>query len=298
MKLYAPKYYKRFKCIADRCRHSCCIGWEIDIDGATLERYSSLGEGYGKSICESIEKGEYPHFRLCGDERCPHLDDKGLCRIITELGEGYLCNICREHPRFYNGIPDGTEAGLGLSCEEAARLILSSDGYDLIEVIGETEGEADTAFDPRPIRRMLYDVLSDRTVSYEQRLSSVCERLWVSPSVLSDGEWRELISSLEYLDPSHKELFLSYTSDASTPRELWESLERALAYFIYRHVSAAKNEYEARAALGFALFCERLICSVSRADPSLSVYEAARIVSEELEYSEDNTEALKLEFMF
>ena len=25
MKLFAPKYYKNFVCIADRCRHSCCI---------------------------------------------------------------------------------------------------------------------------------------------------------------------------------------------------------------------------------------------------------------------------------
>ena len=25
IKLYAPKYYKNFKCIADKCEHSCCI---------------------------------------------------------------------------------------------------------------------------------------------------------------------------------------------------------------------------------------------------------------------------------
>ena len=31
MKLYAPKYYNEFKCIADKCTHSCCVGWEIDM---------------------------------------------------------------------------------------------------------------------------------------------------------------------------------------------------------------------------------------------------------------------------
>ena len=45
MKLYAPKYYKNFKCIADRCPHSCCIGWEIDIDRTTLTKYESLSDG-------------------------------------------------------------------------------------------------------------------------------------------------------------------------------------------------------------------------------------------------------------
>ena len=32
-----PNYYDKFKCIADRCKHSCCIGWEIDIDDDTME---------------------------------------------------------------------------------------------------------------------------------------------------------------------------------------------------------------------------------------------------------------------
>ena len=27
-----PDYYKEFQCIADQCEHSCCIGWEIDVD--------------------------------------------------------------------------------------------------------------------------------------------------------------------------------------------------------------------------------------------------------------------------
>ena len=45
MKLYAPSYYKKFKCIADKCEHSCCIGWEIDIDEETLEKYEKLETG-------------------------------------------------------------------------------------------------------------------------------------------------------------------------------------------------------------------------------------------------------------
>ena len=42
IKLFAPEYYNEFKCIADRCTHSCCIGWEIDVDGDTVEKYESL----------------------------------------------------------------------------------------------------------------------------------------------------------------------------------------------------------------------------------------------------------------
>ena len=35
MKIFAPDYYRDFKCSAGNCKHSCCIGWEIDIDEDT-----------------------------------------------------------------------------------------------------------------------------------------------------------------------------------------------------------------------------------------------------------------------
>ena len=140
MKLFAPKYYKDFKCVADKCTHSCCIGWEIDIDEITLKKYESLSEGYGKEIINTVENGETAHFKLCEDEKCPHLDCKGLCKIISEVGEEYLCDICREHPRFYNDTARGKFVGLGMACEEAARIILESD-YTSFVGIGEEEGE-------------------------------------------------------------------------------------------------------------------------------------------------------------
>ena len=37
MKIIVPDYYKDFKCLAGDCKHSCCIGWEVDIDADTLE---------------------------------------------------------------------------------------------------------------------------------------------------------------------------------------------------------------------------------------------------------------------
>ena len=40
MKYYLPDYYEEFKCIAQKCKHSCCVGWEIDIDDDTLAYYN------------------------------------------------------------------------------------------------------------------------------------------------------------------------------------------------------------------------------------------------------------------
>jgi len=93
MNLYAPLYYKKFKCIADKCSHSCCIGWEIDIDQSTCEKYACLKGGYGDTVKESIDYADTPSFKLCKDDRCPHLNGKGLCNIITNLGEDFLFEI-------------------------------------------------------------------------------------------------------------------------------------------------------------------------------------------------------------
>ena len=56
--------------------------------------------------------------------RCVFLNEKNLCQLIVELGDESLCDICREHPRFYEDFGVRQEAGLGLCCEEAVRLLL------------------------------------------------------------------------------------------------------------------------------------------------------------------------------
>ena len=293
MKIFAPKYYKKFACIADRCTHSCCIGWEIDIDPDTMSKYSALSGGYGEQIKKSI-CGDVPHFALCEDDSCPHLDSRGICRIICELGEGYLCDICREHPRFYNDTARGREAGLGLSCEEACRIILSSDDYREMTLIGEDNEENDIFFDSTAEREKIFAILSDRGSDYHERLEKIAEMYDISPERLAADEWREIISNLEYLDDAHRELFLGYSSKASRS-EIEKVLERALAYFIYRHASAAENEEEFRAAVGFSLFCEQLLASIATKE---TIHNCARIISEEIEYSEDNTDTIKTEFLF
>ena len=296
--MYAPKYYTEFKCIADKCSHSCCIGWEIDVDCDTLEKYTACDHSYGEKIRNSIDTTDTPHFVLCENERCPHLDQKGLCKIISELGEGYLCEICREHPRFYNETPHGIEVGLGMACEEACRIILNSSEYDVIvDLDGSSEETETTAFDPTLERSYIYSILKDYSLSYEDRLKKLYNEYRVSPFVHSDSKWRKIINSLEYLDRSHREMFLCYTCDTSTPKEIENELERALAYFIYRHCSEAYDYGEMCACLGFCLFCERLLCSLAKNAPD-KILSLARTVSEEIEYSIDNTQQIKEEFLF
>jgi lysine-N-methylase len=311
MDLFAPKYYKDFTCIADKCRHSCCIGWEIDIDSASLEKYEKLEGKYAAEVQNSIsfENGT-PHFELCADDRCPHLDGRGLCRMITNYGKEILCDICREHPRFYNFTNGRAEVGIGASCEAAAKLILSSDEYDNIVKIGEytdpceefSEDSANTevseeAFSPLRTREAVFKILKETQTPYSNRLERIYSFCGVSPQALTDEEWRSVIEDFEYLNSDTKELFYSYSSDTARASDKSVMLSRFLAYLIYRHTAEAKNEAELRLSLGFAFFAERLFASLIEQESENSCIELARMISEELEYSEDNVEALKMEFL-
>ena len=292
MKLYAPKYYKNFRCIADKCTHNCCIGWEIDVDEDTLEKYKTLTSDYGSVIADSISMEGTPHFKLTDRDRCPHLDESGLCRIILQEGEDCLCNICREHPRFYN-YTNVAEVGIGMSCPEAARIILSSPDYDVLEESGAVNTAADNLdFDGRVPRSEIYTILQDATCSYTARLGRIAGRY--SVNLFDDSLWLEKLDSLEYLDAAHKPVFMQYSSERR-PEEKDAYLERFLAYFIYRHCTEALDEEDFCDRLRFCLFCERLFASLICAEAAGSLREMidlAVMISEEIEYSDDNTLAL------
>ena len=123
MIITVPDYYPEFKCIADRCTHTCCRGWEIDIDDAAFSRFQELDDVADKIQEDEVNGTRY--FHLNADESCPFLDENGLCGLIRRYGPDMLCDICRDHPRFRNYWTDRIEVGIGLVCEEAARLILS-----------------------------------------------------------------------------------------------------------------------------------------------------------------------------
>lgn len=126
----APLYYKKFHCIADKCKDSCCsAGWEIDIDAETAELYKNVTGPFGEMLHENISKTSPCHFVLDNHHNCPFLNNKKLCDIYINLGEEHLCQICKDHPRYYEWFDEigVKEAGIGLCCEEAARIILSDE---------------------------------------------------------------------------------------------------------------------------------------------------------------------------
>lgn len=138
-----PSYCKNFKCIADKCEDNCCVGWEVDIDQNTAGYYKSLKGDFAQRLKNSINEGEPPFFKMCNN-RCAFLNEKNLCDIIINLGEKALCDICRDHPRYFQWFSNLKEGGVGLCCEEGARLILTNEGsFSTYERECDDEGDDD-----------------------------------------------------------------------------------------------------------------------------------------------------------
>ncbi len=297
--VYAPSYYQKFQCIADRCGHTCCTDWQVCIDQATYAKYQKMDD-----MINTIEVGEDgPCFRLCEDGRCPHLNKAGLCSIILSHGAAYLSEICRNHPRFYNRMQNGrTEAGLGIVCEEACRLILEDKTpfflYKVDELDEENEADRFASFDSLPQRDRMISMLEENG-SLHQKIAAL-QRAFRLPALLPADGWVDRLLELEILDARWEQDLQSVQGKSfGLGSQYSPCYLRLLIYFIYRHVSVASNEENLRARLAFCIFSVAvigLLFEENHGDQLEDLIDWARRYSAEIEYSEDNTDELIFAF--
>lgn len=297
MKKATPNYYSRFKCIADKCKHSCCIGWEITVDKDTLKYYNSIGGELGNRLSKGISSEGT--FVLDGSKRCPFLNISGLCDIITELGEEALCSICTEHPRFYNFYSDFCEVGLGMCCEHAAKIILESEEKFSLTIPQDISITAEERhFFLR--RQSAFDILQDRSIGILQRVEKLCNEYGFSLTDIFLEGLIELFLSLERLDDTwtkHLKALEKFKFDTSffDDENLCLPFEQLLCYFIFRHFDINKaNYYEAVcfACAGFLVI--GALCAMHKERFSgleiTDISEYARLFSSEVEYNAENME--------
>ena len=296
MKLIAPSYYKDFSCIADKCKHSCCIGWEIDIDERTDELYKTVGGELGKRLENNIDRsGEVPHFKLACGERCPFLNENGLCDIISELGEGALCQICDDHPRYRNFYADRTEIGLGLCCEAAAELILNNKEKTELVVLQNDGDEDDPDADEEiffSMREKIFSIVQDRTLGINERIEKLLSEFDLAMPEKTLSEWADDFLTLEMLDGEWGIMLNKIKSKNTMPQFTDElAAEQILYYFIYRHLADGLYDGRFSERVRFAILALTMIFAVADTC-DLSLTEASRFYSSEIEYSEENVEAV------
>lgn len=314
-----PEYCRDFRCKAGECRDSCCKGWEIDIDTETAEKYAAVSGDFGKRLQNSIKNGS---FLLTEDERCPFLNENGLCDIYINLGEENLCHICSEHPRYYEWFGNVKEGGVGLCCEAAAELILSSPFTLCEEQIADDYSEDEYDEELFGIlleaRTAMLNILNNSDIPLDTALCHILDNaedlqeeldldfpVFSGNADCSDGLHRifRIFAELEPIDenwlPFVKSCEKSLSQAPPHKTEHTPYLRRIASYLIFRYF--LKSVYDGR-ILGYTMFAAVSVLFIDCLFRCKAVEngsccfsdcaELAKNYSKETEYSEENMEKL------
>ncbi|MBN1210456.1 MAG: flagellin lysine-N-methylase [Myxococcaceae bacterium] len=135
----APRFVKRvleFRCLADRCEDTCCVGLRVPV---SEERLSRLREGVaGSPEAERVEElvlpnpegppAERAYLQMRSDGSCSFLDPDRLCSLHRRHGEKVLPDPCVTFPRIVWKWGERVEVAGSLACPEMARLLLLEEG--------------------------------------------------------------------------------------------------------------------------------------------------------------------------
>lgn len=313
MKQIVPDYYKQFQCIAGKCRHNCCIGWEIDIDEDTAAYYRTVSGTMGTRLQSEIDWKEQPCFQLGEEERCPFLNENNLCDIILNLGEEHICEICTEHPRFHNDMGDRIESGLGLCCEEAGRLILGWQGKVILEESSERnteEGDPDLE-EMIELRDEAIRILQNRGQKMSERVQRM--RKFCGVETYCTGrknmvQWTGFLKGLERLDERWTQVLDFVAENAESAdvtgfdrhmKDRQTEYEQLVVYLLFRHMINAFDEVDLAARAEFAVWGYEWIHMAGAAVWTVTgqfsfedQVELVRLFSSEIEYSEENLDAV------
>ena len=202
------KDYHNFKCIADKCPKSCCIGWQIMIDENSIDKYLNTTGDFADRLKSSIDYQE--NCFLQNNHRCSMLNDNGLCDLHSTLGEEYLCDTCRLYPRHIEEFQDIREYSLSLSCPEATRMLLEK-GYDFyideaeddkLDNPDEFEDFDFIIFDKLEYARdKMLKVAGDKSIPLQKRMDYIATAALKLQELYDEGDIFEM-DSVSYDDDS------------------------------------------------------------------------------------------------
>lgn len=283
MKQYTFNYAQNFKCIADKCKHSCCEKWGVNIDKKSLKKYKKIKGDFSLRIKDGVDF-KNKQF-VMKNRRCAFLNDNNLCDLIINEGESSLCQVCQDHPRFRSFFDGRVELGLGLCCEEATRILLNQE--DKISLISLGDGKEKLTKKDKSIleyRDKILTIVQDRKKTVKERIDLLSKLINFNLTDAVLGEYKTFLTTLEILDEEWTDI-LNSKANLTINFDLDPiKFEHILSYFIYRHLPNATN-FDLDDLVVFSAISAVFIFAIS--SPK-TLQEVVREYSAEIEYSTDN----------
>ena len=166
-------YYDDFKCIGSECPNSCCVGWEIDLDINTFQKYRDLQDS-NINKCISINQkptnDKFAKIKNVNDQRCSFLDNNNLCNIQKKYSEKLLSPTCSDFPRRKVDFGSKQLSSCLLSCPEISRIFFADN--EQFKIIDNEKKLVDTNLKiiPDEFRNDLYAVSGERVFNFLYKL--------------------------------------------------------------------------------------------------------------------------------
>ncbi|MHC1684380.1 MAG: flagellin lysine-N-methylase [Clostridiaceae bacterium] len=164
--------YDKFKCTADKCRFTCCVGWDISVDNDTYNKWKKDSDklDYALKNTKIQKSGRNTEYIInkATDEVCPLLDEHGLCEIVKSHGEECLSLTCQRFPRIENFLGDKKELTLSCACPEAVEIISGISGKTTM--VPENDASLNSDLLELKIRETLVNIVQFEKFSLEERL--------------------------------------------------------------------------------------------------------------------------------
>lgn len=269
-----PDFYQDFCCKADKCQHTCCAGWEIDIDDATAAKYQQLPGALGELIRQNIQEVDGTwQFRLREGDRCPFLREDGLCELIRRADESILCDICTNHPRFFVTLGDYELAGVGLSCEKSCELLLAD------TAMLRLRAENGESLSLKELLQCLSLPVSDEDLGYQRGMTP------------EDADF--VLAGMQKTEPIDEawtaQLAQLRSEELALGADVPQVFDRIYQYILYRALEHVP-QYGWGTVLSYAQLNTDFIYLAYRLTGQLD--ESIRRWSEQIEYSTDNVKIL------
>ncbi len=316
IKVFVPTYFNKFFCIADKCPDSCCIGWEVDIDGETADKYSTVDGELGDKIKKHLVSDDDGYmFTLCEGDRCPFLNDCNLCEIQKSRGESFLSRTCTLFPRFFDDFGSFREMGLGFACPEAARIMLS-ESEDFSLICQDTPDDENTEVDEEFLRSLLdlradiLSVLNEKDVSFRDKIQSVLTKAKyfqqkTDGESFFDGDFNRsfddclsVLLEMEYISDKRRsfieQIKIKKPSEVIVEKYK-DDFEKLMKYYIFRYLLKAVYDYDVLTKVKYSVFACIVTAGIYTHFGTPDFETRVKIMygySKEVEYSDMNMELL------
>ena len=207
------------------------------------------------------------------DVQC--LQKKGLCVVHKELGEKYLGVVCSQFPRYSEYYGTIKESGIGMACEEAARIMLCKNRKFTLNISPlEEEYEQDSEYDSEyaakifNVREVVFKILCKEDLSVNEKLIVILSLGNEVQKIINDGDYdtikditaeytkeygvdiledtRSMFDNGEFdnisLHDSIRQILVPY-EEMEILNDTWESMLKDVIYSLFEQMD--KDEYTA-----------------------------------------------------